>query len=128
MAGLVHIQGRGGAPSSRCRPAHSSLVPLRGREDVATTASISDDATTSVRADPTPPTPPVLPPVLRPRAAAADPQSVRRRRCLYRRPRRPHAAHAGGPPPHIVLTPVSGFWPSRITVCFRHGGVTPRDG
>jgi hypothetical protein len=41
--------------------------PLRGQEDVATTTSIRDDATTSVRTDPTLRTPPIL----RPRAAAA---------------------------------------------------------
>uniref|UniRef100_A0A0E0IAR1 Uncharacterized protein n=1 Tax=Oryza nivara TaxID=4536 RepID=A0A0E0IAR1_ORYNI len=66
-------------------------------EDVATTPSIRDDATTSVRADPTLP----MPPVLRPRTAAADPPFARRYRCLHRRPRRPHATHAGGLLPHI---------------------------
>ncbi|BAT05123.1 Os08g0363200 [Oryza sativa Japonica Group] len=103
-------EGRGAVVPLQTGPflALSSLGPLRGQEDVATTPSIRDDATTSVRADPTLP----MPPVLRPRTAAADPPFARRYRCLHRRPRRPHATHAGGLLPHIVLTPGSGFWPS----------------
>ncbi|EEC83466.1 hypothetical protein OsI_28973 [Oryza sativa Indica Group] len=100
-------EGRGAVVPLQSGPflVHSSLGPLRGsgRRRLS-----RDDATNSVRGDPELP----MPPVLRPRTAAADPPCARRYRCLHRRPRRPHATHAGGLLPHIVLTPGSGFWPS----------------